>query len=123
MSKLFSILLVIVLSGCGGTALKTPLENCADDMMMFFDIKLDTLDKIILDSSREDFMNEYRNYSSVKQLGYDKLLQIAKNKKANSDFLDLSVQDKLQNRNYEQYFKGCEKERMKYPNTFDTKWL
>ena len=121
MNKLLPILLVVVLSACGG-APKTPLENCADNSMND-DIKMDGyMDRAILESSKEDFMNKYANSKILDVVGYDMLLRIAKEKEAYIGFLDLSIQDKLQDRDYEKYFKKCERKRRSYPETFDAKW-
>ena len=120
MNKLLPILLVVVMSGCGGEV-KTSLENCTDDSMKF-EFEFSTLDKSILNSSKEDFMSEYGNSSAVELIGYDAMLKIAKKNEEYIGFLDLSVQDKLQDRDYEKFFKKCERKRRNYPETFDAKW-
>ena len=55
-------------------------------------------------------------------LDYETLLRMAKEKEAYIGFLDSTVQKKLQDRDYEKYFKRCERKRRSHPKTFDAKW-
>ena len=131
MNKLLPILLVVVLSGCGGEV-KTTLEKCADFSMKYDDdVRLNATDKDVLEMSVDEF---YNKYPSAQQPYYNSLeewkLNVWERAKKGADlkisvygnFFDKSLQDKLTNYKYETYFKYCEDERKPYPQTFDAKW-
>ena len=89
MNKILPIILVVVLSGCGGNV-KTPLENCADPKMES-DISLDWLDQHILEMSKEEFLKEHVKHKIVQIVGYDFLFKSAKEKEIFIGFLDSSL--------------------------------
>lgn len=118
MNKLLPILLVVVLSGCGGE-LKTPLENCADDKMGL-SIQYESYYNDILTMPKKEFIKKYTKFDDIVMYNRAELHAIVY--KQNSKIRGLSLKSKLEHKEYEKYFKKCERERKGYPATFDAKW-
>jgi len=111
MNKLLPILLVVVLSGCGGEV-KSPLENCADVAVNLYLLTERQIDSIEL--SDDEYKKKWKSVT-LREIHKN----IAKEKMA---LRDLALKGKLKNKQYETKFKKCERERKRYPETFDAKW-
>tara|TARA_Y100000389_G_scaffold175637_1_gene186560 strand:+ start:234 stop:593 length:360 start_codon:yes stop_codon:yes gene_type:complete len=118
MNKLLPILLVVVLSGCGGE-IKPPLENCTDSELAFNYIltEYETDSLIMTNKEFNEKWYEKRSLTDFKTVNAR-----ARWKVANKDFLSLELSEKLKDSFYEKYFKKCERKRRSYPETFDAKW-
>jgi len=111
MNKLLPILLVVVLSGCAGEV-KSPLENCADVALNIY-----TLHEIEKDSIELSIDEYKKKWNSTTYIDIHKASAMQK-----MTLQGLTLKGKLGNKNYETEFKKCERERRRYPKTFDAKW-
>jgi hypothetical protein len=103
MNKLLPILLVVVLSGCGGNA-KTTLEKCADNLTV--------------DRWQNEYFMKSINYS--KECRFD--AEACHKQFIKDSFLTKPLSEKLTNWRYEETFQGCELSKSRYPETFKSKW-
>ena len=111
MNKLLPILLVVVLSGCGGNA-KIPLENCADNQAVF--------------PTSYGMRPLWKHRTFMKSLGfYEKCILKRKHaecKQHLNEFLTKPLSEKLSFSAYEYRFQICEDIKSDYPETFESKW-
>tara|TARA_Y100000389_G_scaffold172548_1_gene181029 strand:+ start:794 stop:1243 length:450 start_codon:yes stop_codon:yes gene_type:complete len=148
MNKLLPILLVVVLSGCGGNA-KTTLEKCADSESD--EGLLKHTESQALRTMDESFRKQYRELQRIpfsydkpilpipnqwtviyllKNIGVDKTDRYIKDwevfdkehNKLFDSFRDKKLSDKLYWSFYEEEFKNCENDERLNPKTFDAKW-
>ena len=105
MNKLLPILLVVVLSGCGGEV-KSPLEKCADNhtLALWSDVK---------------FMKSINFHNDCVK---DKYHRQCNQQFIKDNFLTKPLSKKIIDRRYERGFKICEANRSRFPKTFDAKW-
>jgi hypothetical protein len=104
MNKILPIILVVVLSGCGGNT-KTTLEKCADNLTL----------------------GMWNNIYFMESINYSDDCRFEKDKKTcqrfiKDSFLTKPLSKRLTNRSYENKFQGCEAAKSNYPETFDAKW-
>jgi hypothetical protein len=138
MNKLLPILLVVVLSGCGGNA-KTTLEKCADSTAEKEGMswKLTQREQDAIDMPEDEYTSKYfgsgmraikkaqeynkemygyRNPFEDDLYGYKNLRKFALIKSK------VTLKDKLSNDDYEYYFRQCEDNQSRHPKTFDARW-
>ena len=119
MNKILPIILVVVLSGCGG-ATKTALENCADSEIIS-KFSMDIYDKDALSMSREEFNKKY-DYTRPSPNNYTVSLRIAQRKHEALSYLDAALKIKLTKKTYLKWFQNCEISKKAYPESFDARW-
>ena len=104
-SRLLPILLVVMLSGCGGEV-KATLEKCADNKTL---------------------ATQSKNLKFMKSIGFDGRCsysrEVAECKAHLLEFLTTKpLSEKLSFGAYEYRFQLCEDDKSNYPETFDAKW-
>ena len=118
MNKLLPILLAVVLTGCGGEV-KSPLENCANVALnLNFELTEKEIDSIEL--SQDEYEKKWN--TSFSDIMWRIYKNEAERKVRIQPLQDLTLKGKLENKIYERNFKKCERERRRYPETFDAKW-
>jgi hypothetical protein len=116
MNKLFPILLVTILIGCS----TSPLEKCADSSWLKSNVRINFEEcNRFLKRKDNNMFNpaivtpEYNECMSEKRVG---------SKAWKKDYPNKNLKTKLKNGYYESFYKSCESDKNRYPETFNSKW-